>query len=366
MYKKIWWFFIFICTLFFSIDIFANDFLALIPQIEQSEFIRNEPTTPFFYFHSGIYFGIIITILIVNFFFYLNLKDSIYLYYILLVFSTNFVLAYHEGLLKTYIQNTFFKYDVDMVSHYIQLIAGFLFFRKFVKLKVHLSRIDIILKIILLVVTITYLGYFLNYEYQWLAFADILGISFFFLIWIISFFLFKKEPSAKLLTVGFGVIIISGFFHIILSGVPNIPVFGHSTNIVKVGAILEAIILTYATTYRTKILKEENTRINFELQRYIGQVLNLENSLNVLNENNNKQNKERIDSKIISLSNEHNLTIREKEVFILIIKSLNNQQIAGKLFISINTVKYHTRNIYEKLDVKKRGDLIEKTLLKIE
>ena len=37
-----------------------------------------------------------------------------------------------------------------------------------------------------------------------------------------------------------------------------------------------------------------------------------------------------------------------------------NQEVADKLFISLNTVKTHVRNIYLKLEVENRSQAIEK------
>jgi len=50
------------------------------------------------------------------------------------------------------------------------------------------------------------------------------------------------------------------------------------------------------------------------------------------------------------------LSDRELEVLQLIAKGLTNQQIASKLFLSIHTVKAHTRNIYGKLGVNNRTE----------
>lgn len=57
------------------------------------------------------------------------------------------------------------------------------------------------------------------------------------------------------------------------------------------------------------------------------------------------------------------LTVREQEVLQLILSGKSNREIAGALFISENTVKTHTRNIFSKYDVSSRAELIS-TLLK--
>lgn len=52
------------------------------------------------------------------------------------------------------------------------------------------------------------------------------------------------------------------------------------------------------------------------------------------------------------------LTKREKEVLILIAEGLTNIQISEKLFISIDTVDSHRKNLYTKLNVKNTAMLI--------
>ncbi len=51
---------------------------------------------------------------------------------------------------------------------------------------------------------------------------------------------------------------------------------------------------------------------------------------------------------------------RELEVLSLVAEGLSNKQIADKLFVSINTVKTHLSRIYEKLEVKRRTQAVEK------
>lgn len=51
---------------------------------------------------------------------------------------------------------------------------------------------------------------------------------------------------------------------------------------------------------------------------------------------------------------------RELEILQLINEGLSNQQIAGKLFLSENTVKKHVSNLFLKLDVERRTEAIKK------
>jgi len=52
------------------------------------------------------------------------------------------------------------------------------------------------------------------------------------------------------------------------------------------------------------------------------------------------------------------LSERELEVLQLLAEGLTNPEIATKLFLSLNTVKVHTRNIYGKLDAHNRTQAV--------
>lgn len=50
---------------------------------------------------------------------------------------------------------------------------------------------------------------------------------------------------------------------------------------------------------------------------------------------------------------------RELEVLELMSLGFSNQEIAEKLFVSLNTIKTHSSNLFEKLDAKRRTQAIE-------
>jgi len=52
------------------------------------------------------------------------------------------------------------------------------------------------------------------------------------------------------------------------------------------------------------------------------------------------------------------LSTREKQVLDLITTGLSNKEIAKCLFVTEYTVKFHCRNIYSKMQVKNRVELI--------
>ena len=55
------------------------------------------------------------------------------------------------------------------------------------------------------------------------------------------------------------------------------------------------------------------------------------------------------------------LSKRELEVLNLMAQGMSNKEIADGLYVSLNTVKTHSSNIFEKLDVKRRTQAVEKS-----
>lgn len=58
------------------------------------------------------------------------------------------------------------------------------------------------------------------------------------------------------------------------------------------------------------------------------------------------------------LVNMYKLTEREAEIVLLVTEGCSNQEIGDKLFISPNTVRNHIANIYQKMNIKNRYELI--------
>ena len=67
----------------------------------------------------------------------------------------------------------------------------------------------------------------------------------------------------------------------------------------------------------------------------------------------------------ISISkNEYSLSNREKEVLNLLSNGKSYQEIGDRLFISVDTVRHHIRNIYKKLHVHTQSEAVAKAIRK--
>lgn len=60
--------------------------------------------------------------------------------------------------------------------------------------------------------------------------------------------------------------------------------------------------------------------------------------------------------------NSFGLSPRELEVLQQMAAGLTNQEIADRLFVSLATIKTHTSNIYQKMDVKRRTQAVQTAL----
>lgn len=78
-----------------------------------------------------------------------------------------------------------------------------------------------------------------------------------------------------------------------------------------------------------------------------------QNELNI-----SKNRFDQIDLEPMFLDRKFGLTTREMEIIALVITGSTNNKIAEQLFISINTVKSHIRNSYQKLQVNNRLEMI--------
>lgn len=115
-------------------------------------------------------------------------------------------------------------------------------------------------------------------------------------------------------------------------------IFDHSLEI-YIGAI--AVIFTSLGIWLAlKLSKPKIKTVVVEKEVYINKSENF-----VLNE---------------SMVTELELSKRELEVLSLMAEGCSNQEIAARIFVSLSTVKTHNQNLFEKLDVKRRTQAIEK------
>ena len=120
----------------------------------------------------------------------------------------------------------------------------------------------------------------------------------------------------------------------------------------KIRIVLFAIILlSFAGAgISFLVIRNKNHRIenmNLEIRNYLLQL----DKLKAISKDENP---------ISELAKSYGLTQRETEIMELIATGIGNEEIADKLFVSKNTIKFHIKNIFIKLDVRNRVQAMQK------
>ena len=110
--------------------------------------------------------------------------------------------------------------------------------------------------------------------------------------------------------------------------------------------ILAALAIFFVLYNRIRIKNQNFKILNMrdKIEEYLKHISSLEQSDSSVHAKGN----------YIDTLKEYSLSAREEEVLLLIAQGLKNQEIADKMFVSLSTIKTHTKNIFEKLDVRNR------------
>jgi DNA-binding CsgD family transcriptional regulator/tetratricopeptide (TPR) repeat protein len=115
---------------------------------------------------------------------------------------------------------------------------------------------------------------------------------------------------------------------------------------------LLVILTVFFIIFNRMRLRNQNLEImemRHTIEEYIVQITKLE-------EEDFLKSKVDISSKI----EEYGLSVREGEVLTYIAQGMKNQEIANYMFVSLSTIKSHTKNIFNKLDVRNRIEAAKK------
>lgn len=300
---------------------------------------------------KGGYYTLILIFVIINLLLAYFFKSKLFLWYILFFLTVNLGIALHDNTIAGLIQNTKQMNYLLAFSYWITPIAAAVFCIQFLKIENYYPKVVTTTKILLTLVTILITVFLITQNFQFVAIAQIINLLIYIGSWVIGFFLLRKVSAAKYYVLGYFVLYFTAFIYS-LSINFGIHFFPLTINHLKLGVLIEISVLTYAVMRRARAVVEEHKSIKKQLINYL-------DDLAKINQNDSKI---VIEELIISESKKFDLTVREIDVLMHLAKGCNNQEIADELFVSVNTVKYHIRNIYEKLDVRKRTEITPKLL----
>lgn len=292
-------------------------------------------------FWDGGFLGFVIVVLVVNIFFYFSLKDKVFLYYSMLLFAINFYFICLDGYwLHTFPKN---QRTIGLISDVSTTISATLFTYNFFDLRnsrYYRRHLIFICSMCISIACLFTLSRILK-DFFYESIADLLGLICLLYLWMLGVVNLKKNQFAKFFVLGYSLAVLIIILYFLISDFGIID-YKPTVGDMRMGVMFEMLILTYAITYRVKIMQADFDSVQEELNDYIQKINKLTN------------NKEETRNLILKKSN---LTKREKEIYLLLLENLMYKEIAERLFVSHSTVKFHVRNIYEKLDVKNKKDL---------
>lgn len=292
---------------------------------------------------SGIYYGILVAVIIFNLFFFWKFHESVYLYYVLFLSSYSLAMLLCDGM----VPRTYWSFEIidgEAIIHLLVVITMLVFSYKFLDLKRLFPAFRKFAYGFVIVMAVSELIYLASGNYLFFAIGDIIAVLSFLFTLGISIRLYKKLEFAKFYILGYIILIVYSHYHVFGYDFGIYAIDGYQKYF-KVAGVVDMLIFTYAIGYRLDLLNRQHREIIKELkvllkEQYPGNSLNT-----VLKEKN--------------IGGE-SLTLREMDVLKCVNKGFSNSEIADKLFISPNTVKFHIRNIYQKLDVRNRVEVIDK------
>ncbi|WP_270087624.1 LuxR C-terminal-related transcriptional regulator [Sphingobacterium sp. SYP-B4668] len=302
----------------------------------------------------GLYYGLGLMSIIFNLVFFLIFKDRRFIAYSLLQVGVFVEFFYEDGMFhylssgRLVLENLL----VYMVPFTATLACVFAYY--FLDLK---HAFKSYWKYIAPVIALAFIGLILFLIFEWGGFVALINISSLSAASIaigIAVRQFKKDVYARFLVLTFGVIVLFGVGFVLNQNFNQAWLSFFDMDTFRLVSAFEIISISFAIIFKARSLQAENEQYRLEINRYLYQLKELTTT----------QPKEvkptDPDRNIIeTLKSNYQLTERETDVLLGIWEGLSNQSLADKLFISLNTVKYHVSNLYLKLEVKNRTQAVK-------
>jgi DNA-binding CsgD family transcriptional regulator len=290
------------------------------------------------------YYGVAFLIILYNFFYYVLFKDDTFLHYSLFLGFMCLGIFTMDGMLHFYSINERLIEVIIVLNYTFLAYFSSKFVHRYLFLDKNYPKLKRFSYTVGAAIIISAIFYFIFKSYYYLLTLNILVFLLLLIYWIVTILLFNKNFYNKILALGYVLILFSAIDYFILKLI-GVSIVNINATSIKVGAFLEMTILSIAILYRMKILKEENDFMREKIISYAIKIKNLSEEISD-------------EKQLTSGRLETVLSIREEEIFQLIVDGKSNKEIGDLLNISVNTVKFHVKNIYEKLQVKSRKEVL--------
>lgn len=290
---------------------------------------------------NSFYYGAAFLIIVFSIVYYFFFKDNSFIHHCFLLMSLVFAFLASDGIFNFFNFNNTIIDNLILFNYFFLGFFSFKFAHNFLLVDNYYPGLKkyshiIVVNIFLFVV----LFYFFK-KSELFVILNILTFLLFLTYWVVSVLLINKSGHIKLFTIAFVIILFNGINFTVLKNF-GISFFDNAPFNMKIGGLVQVVTLSFAVIYREKTLRKRNSYMKNE-------IINFNKEIDLLTSNIDKESK---------IKDIENLSIREREVFDLIVIGKSNKEIALEVNVSINTVKFHVKNIYGKLNIKSRKEVL--------
>ncbi|MGB0776798.1 MAG: LuxR C-terminal-related transcriptional regulator [Flavobacteriaceae bacterium] len=312
------------------------------------------------FFMLGLHYGFSTMILVFFIIFYLILRQNLFLKLFGFFLSLYLMHLCHDGYVTQWVGNERLAVIIDALTHMSLLVFIIVFSREFLSSVLYFKYDKMGVNILGGISLLLYLLFIITDEFVFFSLADI-GMMLIVSVYLLeSFFSFQRLPSSRLFFLGILVVFISGWFSLIPFNFGD-PERFIPYDYVKYGLDITGLFMVVGLIFNFREIRMTNIQSMRRLRNFYRIVDNLKTELaeQKLNE---KDRRKVTKKKVYEFGESRGLSKRELEVYWLVCEGLTNSEIADKIFVSVNTVKYHLKNVFIKIEVDSRKDFLQKAI----
>ena len=291
----------------------------------------------------GLYYGFVLWVILFNLLAYINTGHKTSLYYIFMLVSITLGFLYKDGISTMIIGNLAVDEVIEKAYNLLLGLSCIVLSTSYLRLDTSLPQIKKYAIGLFALSFVCFLGFAISHLFYLFVATNVFIISLLSLYLGVGIYLFKKSTYAKFFTIAYAGITILGY-DFYLSPLFGYHVLDLTLNQFRIGGVVEMLVFTYAITYQSKLISNENQEMRASLLKYTQHL------------SRNQPASDRPTGGKQRFIEDFDLGHKEMAVLEGISKGKLNKEIADDLHISVNTVKYHIRNIYTKLEIKNRKE----------
>lgn len=290
----------------------------------------------------GAYYGIVLLILIFNFFSYLSFNNKTYLYYMFMVLGMAIDMFYKDGFINQFFEFGLISQFIEPYLNLILALSAIFFVKSYIDPDNEIKKGQYFGILLFFITTVSVVVYSITNSFTIFIISQALTLLTIDVYWFFGVVLWKKNIYAKFFTIAYFIPLVVAHDYYLFTYF-GFNIFNTSTNLFRFGSLFEMLIFTYGIMHFSKNIALQN-------KKYRSKIIEFTQELNELKY---KKSSKELQIEFIDF---YKLTDTEIKILKSIGEHKTNKSIASQFFISENTVKFHIKNIYTKLEVKNRRE----------